>query len=1564
MTSAHSVFGPTPDNVRNRANWLGRYLTVERAYDAALDKVLKDAVASIDSAFGDLDDSNISRQIRRQQLALAHKQVKRTIRETFGDVRNLIKNGRQDAAVAAVNAHLFDERGVLARLFKSPADRQNYADSLRATAARNIEAVATRVLQTEIPLSERVWKTRALANGQVSRAINNGLAKGDSWLNIAESVKHLVRPDTPGGISYAAKRLGRTEINNAFHAQSIHDAQQSPWIDQMRWRLSKVHETDPGDECEVYAEQEFFPKEGVPVKPHPNCRCYVIPALLDYDQFETNLLLGQYDSYIDERMGKGTADRIIDFRGIYPKGVKPYGPDLRAKPNPETPPITANIKPIEVKTWRDVQNVNFIEYWFQQAHPDIDVINFNSDNISLEDAKQLLGAVDDMVAKYPVLQGNIKSIVLGYGPDDEYARTIREFNGKSTIKFNLNWTKDHDHFYERVADNVATGFHPPGTDANPYYDMVVHELGHALDNVGDQRARDAVPKTLLHQYLSEFPLTDQEKLPWDIEDLKDNEILGAIASGREKYNIYDWEIDASPSKYALADEFSDINNAEALAEAFLDVERNGKEAKPLSKALYDLLIEESKKDVGPRQLSDLVSAPASESGLVKGDYVPNGVEAWDFIEIPYDDGRWDYYEVYDKRNELGSSHDWTIEPRNYPEKRTTVTKFDRRSTVFFDPKETDVVEGEFGFEITTPEVPLEDSFEDIPEKMLWRGMSKEEYELARKRGYFESLGEYNVGGDPQAGKTYFSTDVGQAGHYATWYAPPQFKPTFDHPGYVVGIEDIPDLVREQGTEVGVPGRIPFKDVKKVYKGKPYAIFPGEQSAVREFNDNWVPGGSVQPAIWVEWSEVVEGKKDTTSIDEILNLLGIQDNPQTPSLPLEFPKEKQMDGVPEGYERYAKALLGQPDRTSEATVFMSVEDLKRYAEYDRSADVDQLQALEFVVKKDGGIRSPLQLSTDGDSALLHEGNHRLLVAERLGIKEVPVKITIDEEVIRNEGRKPLKLDKNLKFFLDNDFKSHEDGIPQVMWSGPKIAEPLGDSADTAVSDVWTSIEFDEYKDDIRLAARQAQEKGYRGFTKTFQEKVDRHYRTGMSLHPSFLDYDEVAKIGKEIVAKAVYSEPTYDEFYRGMMMNVEDVANFVKNKQVSLPLSSFTQQENFANMFATDNRDWWHSSDSVADGEGLMLKLLPGAKGAEINGGESVFFGKFEVVEVIPGELKPNGNMWTMVDGKKTMVAARTPKTVVLRQVSMIEDIPKATVTGPVTKVKVPEISFVEDKLDLEPMTFEDILLADELPDGPISLEKMQDASEVARVLNDFYGVDADEDLGWNWEDMDLKSAKEVGETHIQLANKYPEVRIERITNTYFVDDTSMAVTYPFPSGSKIELNATYFRHYKDFQLASTDMKALADNAIEGAVSKPGFHPAGSSLQPARSTYIHEFGHALDSWISGYADVLPEWEEDNVDAIYEVLYQAYKPGEKFEKIDDDFREWLRNNVSGYSWENNLQKFLNRNELIAEAFDDVERNGDSAMQGSKAIYDWTMKNYKLAQEERNKRLAAVRKRKRSR
>ena len=123
----------------------------------------------------------------------------------------------------------------------------------------------------------------------------------------------------PGGVSYAAMRLGRTELNNAFHAQSIFDSQETPWVEQMRWHLSKRHEHDPGDECETYAAQATFRKEDVPEKPHPNCRCFVTPELPDYDQFEQSLLAGHYDPYLDSVMGQGFSDKGGAFAAPSPR---------------------------------------------------------------------------------------------------------------------------------------------------------------------------------------------------------------------------------------------------------------------------------------------------------------------------------------------------------------------------------------------------------------------------------------------------------------------------------------------------------------------------------------------------------------------------------------------------------------------------------------------------------------------------------------------------------------------------------------------------------------------------------------------------------------------------------------------------------------------------------------------------------------------------------------------------------------------------------------------------------------------------------------------------------------------------------------------------------------------------------------------------------------------------------------------------------------------------------------------------------------------------------------------
>jgi hypothetical protein len=307
MTSAVDLFQfQTP---ALRSNWLGRYLDIEKSADKDLFQALADATAAIDKSLLALKGSTAEgAAVRRVQLALAHKEIRKEMTSLFGDVGNLIRGYNGKAAVAAVDAALSHETRTLGKLFKTKADRANYSASLRQSAQRNIESVVTRVLATQQPLSQRVYKTRALANGMVSKALNNGLARGDSADLIAVAVHDLISPNVIGGVSYAAKRLARTEIGNAFHAQSIASAQDQPWVHQMRWNLSKQHRDDPGDYCEDYAQIGLFPVENIPDKPHPNCRCFVTPEVDDDDTFDNQLFMGHFDAYLDEFISSGTLD--------------------------------------------------------------------------------------------------------------------------------------------------------------------------------------------------------------------------------------------------------------------------------------------------------------------------------------------------------------------------------------------------------------------------------------------------------------------------------------------------------------------------------------------------------------------------------------------------------------------------------------------------------------------------------------------------------------------------------------------------------------------------------------------------------------------------------------------------------------------------------------------------------------------------------------------------------------------------------------------------------------------------------------------------------------------------------------------------------------------------------------------------------------------------------------------------------------------------------------------------------------------------------------------------------
>lgn len=295
------LYSPKPDRI-HRANWLNRYMDIEQATERSISVALSDAMTDIDARLQGIDSDNLSSNVRRIQYNLALRAIRRILGELFGETANIIRDDRKHAAVAAVEAGVYDDRDILRAIFPDDGDRERYIASLKATAERNVQNTIIRIIKTERPLSKRVYKSQAFANGLVYRKINNGLARGSSAANIAKDVRDLINPNTKGGVAYAAKRLGRTELNNAFHAQSLAQNQDKPWVDHVNWYLSKSHKYEGKPcLCETYARQKRFDKWNVPLKPHPQCYCYTAPVVVDEISFMQNLQIGMYDSYLDTR---------------------------------------------------------------------------------------------------------------------------------------------------------------------------------------------------------------------------------------------------------------------------------------------------------------------------------------------------------------------------------------------------------------------------------------------------------------------------------------------------------------------------------------------------------------------------------------------------------------------------------------------------------------------------------------------------------------------------------------------------------------------------------------------------------------------------------------------------------------------------------------------------------------------------------------------------------------------------------------------------------------------------------------------------------------------------------------------------------------------------------------------------------------------------------------------------------------------------------------------------------------------------------------------------------------
>jgi hypothetical protein len=233
---------------------------------------------------------NIMRNQLRRMQAEMYQHVHKSLRDQIKHAASAAAQGEaliDDIMFSSIGVHL-------------PA--MEAAHIAHATSA--VENLYSRAA-AGIPLSAQVYKTQSLGSGLVDRAVNRGIALGSSAKDIAKSVRGMIHPGTPGGVSYAAMRLGRTELNNAFHRTQVSQAQRKPWINGMQWNISGSHEQI--DECDDYAEEGHYPNgepgvfrpEDVPMKPHPQCLCFVTSVTVSRDEFLNRFMEGEYSTYID-----------------------------------------------------------------------------------------------------------------------------------------------------------------------------------------------------------------------------------------------------------------------------------------------------------------------------------------------------------------------------------------------------------------------------------------------------------------------------------------------------------------------------------------------------------------------------------------------------------------------------------------------------------------------------------------------------------------------------------------------------------------------------------------------------------------------------------------------------------------------------------------------------------------------------------------------------------------------------------------------------------------------------------------------------------------------------------------------------------------------------------------------------------------------------------------------------------------------------------------------------------------------------------------------------------------
>lgn len=320
---------------------LGPYRKVQSDAEKELTQILESTARSIRQRIGTLK-VGIGGDVRRAQLNSTLAAIKRMQRSMWvGGVAPRVIQGVDDAEKAAESAIETMTRVAYASLPDAAAEI--LVRGLRAAAESGLKSDKARKRRE---LSSRVYRQASLNEGKVEQLIREGLIASLSAKELAATVYDHVSPTAKGGASYAAMRLARTEINNAFHERQLEGAKR-PGVKAAKWNLSGSHRVP--DLCNVYASHNGTGQWGadsIPDKPHPQCFCYLTYVTTPPEEFRKRLAAGSFDEEIERRTRENMARAGQKVGKLEPPKV---GAAKKPAPRKAAPKAKAPAKVVSIK---------------------------------------------------------------------------------------------------------------------------------------------------------------------------------------------------------------------------------------------------------------------------------------------------------------------------------------------------------------------------------------------------------------------------------------------------------------------------------------------------------------------------------------------------------------------------------------------------------------------------------------------------------------------------------------------------------------------------------------------------------------------------------------------------------------------------------------------------------------------------------------------------------------------------------------------------------------------------------------------------------------------------------------------------------------------------------------------------------------------------------------------------------------------------------------------------------------------------------------------------------------